>query len=97
MNAKSQLGRQSATSTRTATFSARVVFDRVRRDCRDQLRCRPKLITSAPFTGAATKTEAVGIDPSFAVFSPLRLIETLVGGTSETAGHPLAHRHHASG
>ena len=87
MNANSQLGRQSATSTRTATFSAWVVSIVFAGIAVISFAVDQSVITSAPFIGAPTKTEAVGIDHSPAVFSPLRLIEMLVGGSSETASH----------
>lgn len=87
MNANSLLGRQSATSTRTATFSAWVVSIVFAGIAVISFAVDQSVITSAPFIGAETKTEAVGIDQSVAVFSPLRLIERLVDGSSETGGH----------
>ena len=87
MNANSQLGHQSATSTLTATLSAWLVSIVFAGIAVISFAVDQSVITSAPFIGAETKTEAVGIDHSVAVFSPLRLIETLIGGTSETAGH----------
>jgi hypothetical protein len=87
MNANSQLGRQSATSSRTATFSAWVVSIVFAGIAVISFAVDQSVITSAFFIGAETKTETVGIDHSVAVFSPLQLIESLVGGSSETAGH----------
>jgi len=87
MNANSQLGRQSATSTRSATFSAWVVSIVFAGIAVISSAVDQSVITSAPFVEAATKTEAVGIDHPVAVFSPFRLIEILVGGSSEPAGH----------
>jgi hypothetical protein len=87
MNANSQLGRQSATSTETATFSAWVVSIVFAGIAAISFAVDQSVITSAPFIGAESKTEAVGIDHSVAVFSALRLIEMLVGGSSETARH----------
>lgn len=87
MNANSQLGRQSATSTRTATFSAWVVSIVFAGIAVISFAVDQSVITSAPFIETETRTEAVGIDQSVAVFSPLRLIERLVGGSSETGGH----------
>ena len=87
MNANSQLGRQSATRTRTATFSAWVVSIVFAGIALISFAVDQSVITSAPFTEAETKTEAVGVYHSVAVFSPLRLIEMVAGGSSETAGH----------
>ena len=87
MNANSQLRRRSATSTRTATFSAWVMSIVFAGIAVVSFAVDQSVITSAPFVEAETKTEAVGVEHYTAVFSPLRLIEMLVGGTSETAGH----------
>jgi hypothetical protein len=85
MNANSQLGRQSATSARTAiAWVMSIVFAGI---AVISFAVDQSVITSAFFIGAETKTETVGIDHSVAVFSPLQLIESLVGGSSETADH----------
>lgn len=84
MNADSQLGRQSATSARTAmAWVMSIVFAGI---AVISFAVDQTVITTAPFIETETKTEAVGVNHSAAVFTPLGLIETLVGGASETIG-----------
>jgi hypothetical protein len=87
MNANSQLGHQAATSTRTDTISAWVVSIVFAGIAVISFAVDQSVITAAPFSEAETKTGAVEIYHPVAVFSPVRLIEMLVGGPSETAGH----------
>ena len=83
MKANPRPRRRSATNTRTATFSAWVMSIMFAGIAVISFAVDQSVITLAPLSDSRTEAQPAGLDQSGAVFSPLRLIEMLVGRAIE--------------
>jgi hypothetical protein len=85
MKTDPQLRRRSATGTRTATLSAWVMSIVFAGIAVISFAVDQSVMTSAPFGEPGTGPDAITLDQPASIFSPSRLIETLVGRASDPA------------